>query len=241
VAAGAAWQAWHEANGATELHAGRWDGTGPDAAKATAAYVWSRSADDGEADFAEVPEATTGQTASPAAGPEASLGTVRALLGEGQYLEAEAILDAVLREAEALKAEVARNLSSHARRLLARAQAALRAGQINVAVTLSHQAHDEDRTDPVVFEGMMKVHADAGSMLTRPEDYAEAIKLLECAHRHDQSDRAIHKALTERHYRHALAMHNLNNVNKALAAVKQALNYDYKHPGANQLLQQLSG
>ena len=242
TAAGAAWQACLLANRAADLQARSWEESGQDIEPAPAS--WSQPGDAGTEDFAEV----LGKE-PPASGVEAmtsgnevlSLAAVRGLLTEGQYLEAEAALEAVLREAEGLKAELAQHLSSSARRLLARAQSALQTGQINLAVMLSHQAHDEDRTDPVVFEGMMKIHCDGGAMLSRPEQYADAIKLLECAHRHDQSDRSIHKAMTERHYRHALAMHQLNNITKSLAAVKQALNYDHKHPGANQLLQQLTG
>jgi hypothetical protein len=161
-------------------------------------------------------------------------------MAEGKRAEAQAMLDAVLREAEALRAELARSAAGPARRTLQRAEAALRAGQIQEAINLAHQAYDEDKLDPDVFEGMMRIHADAGRSLDRPEEYESAVRLLECAHHHDRTDRSIHRALADRHYQHAIVLRSRGDVAGARKIIRErALFFEPSHPGANQLLQEL--
>jgi hypothetical protein len=241
VAAGAVWQACLLHGGTTGLDSRLWSETPP--ATESSGFIPSGTGDGTEAECVEVldgPTVSSPPTTEPPETVVASAAAVRALMEEGRYLEAETMVESMSEEVETLRAEIARHLNSPGRRILARARAALRAGQIDLAVTLSHQAHDQDLSDPEVFDGMMKIHVDAGTSLSRPEDYTESIKIMLCAYQHSQSDRSIHKAIAERHYRHAVAMHGLNNITKALAAVKQALHYDRKHVEADRLLKQLT-
>ena len=43
--------------------------------------------------------------------------------------------------------------------------------------------------------------------------------VLPCVHGHVQTDRMIHRALAERHFKHAVVLRNLNNENAALVTV----------------------
>jgi tetratricopeptide (TPR) repeat protein len=86
---------------------------------------------------------------------------------------------------------------------------------------------------------MMKIHTDAGLGLSAPEQYEDAIRILTCAYSHDQTDRTVHKAMSERHYLHATAMFKLSNFDRALEAAQKALEFDPKHVQANELLAEL--
>jgi hypothetical protein len=123
---------------------------------------------------------------------------------------------------------------------LQEAQAMISTGHFSQAEHLAHEAYRDAPDDPVVFAEMMKVHADLGLALDRPEEYPDAVRILSCAHSHDQTDRNIHRALGERHYQHAVAMHGLNDTARALTALHLALSFDPKHAGANRLLQELT-
>jgi hypothetical protein len=107
-------------------------------------------------------------------------------------------------------------------------------------VGLAHTAYGEAPRDPEVFAGMMRVHVEAGQALDRPEDYETSVRFLLCAYRHDQTDRAVHKALAERHLRHAVALRRLNNLSGALKAAETALEYDPNHAEARSLHRELT-
>lgn len=164
---------------------------------------------------------------------------VRSLITDGRYTEAEQQLTALTGEVETLREMLQKRPPTRPQQLIHQAQALVIDGLYPEAVSLAHQAYGAAANDAVVFSGMMKIHADAGLGLSRPEQYEDAIHILHCAYGHDQTDRTIHKALAERHYMHAQAMQRLNNPYRALEAARQALTFEPKHMQANELLTQL--
>lgn len=167
---------------------------------------------------------------------ETNLAEVRELIDKGRYDDAEAALRAVTHAGETLKRELE---ALQPLRMLQRAQAMLSAGEYSRAVNKSHEAYEAAPDDPVIFEGMKKLHEDAGRGLDRPEEYASALNILKCAQQHDPTDRSIRKATANRHCQHAVAMKSQNNLSEALDAVNAALVVAPKHPEANQLLEEL--
>jgi hypothetical protein len=164
---------------------------------------------------------------------------IRELLAQKRHHEAQSLLVLLAADVEQLQRELG-NGRSHAQELILQAHGRLLDGFCVDAVQLAHRAYELEPTDVGIFAAMMKIHAEAGLALDRPEQYEQAVQLLACAHRHDATDRTIHRALAERHYRHAVTMKHLNNFERALAGARSALSYDPKHDGANQLLEQLS-
>lgn len=172
---------------------------------------------------------------------EVSLENARRLLEEGRLKEAGIILDAIAQGVDALRVRLQQNEAATVPRMMIhKAQALLNTGRFLEAVQLTHEAYTRAPGDPDVFMSMMRLHAEASLKLDRPEEYETAIRILKCAHGHDQTDRLIHKALAERHYAHAVAMRNLNNLSKALSITNLALSFDPKHPAANRLLDELT-
>ena len=172
---------------------------------------------------------------------EMSLEAARKLIEQGKRDEATVVLDAIAHEIEALRGKLKEDERlAIPRTLMQQAQAMINTGQFLNAVGFAHEAYAQAPDDPDVFAGMMRIHAEASLGLDRPEEYESAINILKCAHSHDQTDRLIHKALAERHYMHAMAMRNLNNLSNAFAIVDIALSFDPKHAGANQLLKELT-
>ncbi|MFO0953301.1 MAG: hypothetical protein U0835_19515 [Isosphaeraceae bacterium] len=161
------------------------------------------------------------------------------MLDDGRREEAARLLEEVDRVADQFRGELRRPPLSGPRVLLQRAQALVNAGAMNEAVALSHQAYEQARDDPEVFNQMMKVHSEVGLALRTPESYPDAERILMCAYRHDQTDRGIHKALAERHYLHAAAMFAANQPERAREAAGKALFFDPKHPGSNALIEDL--
>jgi tetratricopeptide (TPR) repeat protein len=183
----------------------------------------------------------TAATSSPAADTsELSLSRVHALLANDRRKEALEVLDLLIDQCLSLKDQLKPPPLTPARAFLEQAWSMLERGMYLDAVQMSHRAYDTDNNDPEVFSGMMRVHADAALRLDGPEDYSHAIKLLQCAHGHDQTDRMIHRALAERHFKHAVLLRNLNNENAALDTVNQALSFDPKHADARRLLEELT-
>lgn len=170
----------------------------------------------------------------PRAGGE--LANARHLLEKGRHQEAENLLREISREAEAL---LERSRSSRLR-LLEEARAALERGDIAQAVARSHEVYQLAPNDPAVFKGMMEIHVQAGRALDQPHEYERAIQVLRCAHGHDQTDTAVHKAMADRHFQHALHMRKLNNLRKAHESAQAALLYDPKHENASSLLGEIA-
>ena len=171
---------------------------------------------------------------------EASLEAARRLAAAGKPEEAEEVLASLIAEAEKLKSGLAPAEISETGLTLQKARSLLNAGQFAKAVALSHEAHQQAKDDPNVFADMMRLHAEAGLALDRPEEYASAIRILKCAHGHDPTDRSIHDALAQRYFMHAVAQRNLNNVGQAIEAIEKALQFSPKHPEANRLLEELN-
>jgi actin-like ATPase involved in cell morphogenesis len=184
-----------------------------------------------------------GSLPEPSGGGDANLATARSLLRQGRTDEAVHVLHAVLQEAQELLNEAMRTapeVPSRAKALLMQANAMLRAGEFVHAVSLSHQAFHEDPNSPDVFAGMIDVHVEAALGMKEPEDYENAIHHLMCAHTHDRTNRKVHRALAERHYRHAVVMRKLKNPSRSMEIVNLALAYAPKHEGANALQQELA-
>ena len=112
------------------------------------------------------------------------------------------------------------------RQFIAMAFDELGRGELDSAIAWSHQAYQGASGNPEIFAGMMKVHLEAATRMVRPEDYQHSIQTLLCAHQHDQTDRAIQKALAARHYQHALVMVKCNNITNALDCLRQAIQFD---------------
>jgi len=163
----------------------------------------------------------------------------RSLIGDGRIAEAEQLLAGLTTEIEGLRELLKARVLTRPQQLIHQAQALVIDGLYAEAVSLAHQAYGAAKNDALVFSGMMKIHADAGLGLSRPEQYDDAIHILHCAYGHDQTDRTIHKALAERHYMHARAMQRLNNPARALEAARQALTFEPRHVEANELLSEL--
>ncbi len=188
----------------------------------------------------EIPTGPAGEPSEPTRFTQ-----VRELIEQGRYREAGILLDNIAQEVDDLRGEIRRQTPEKvpltgSQKLIERADLMLTAGRFAEAVSLTHHAYQGAPTDPIVFSGMMRVHAEAGLAMDKPEQYEQALSVLECALRHDQTDRSIHHALAQRHYMHAMAMNKLNNPQKTLEAVKQALIFAPKHEAANKLLRQLT-
>ncbi len=252
VDTGAAWRASQNADQPLEIErmASQPPMTtgGMGAGESRTAEVSSESGTNQRAIFAEVITPVS-QEAPPALSPkkrpsetadQVDLGAVRGLLAAGESQKAEELLDKLIAEAEKLKKELRSQELTGPLLALQQARSLLNAGRFVEAVARSHEAYDQAQEDPEVFAGMMKIHADAGLALNQPEEYAAALKILGCAHNHDQTDRSIHQALAERHFKHAIAQQNLNNLSQSLEAIDKTLQFNPKHSEANRLLEELS-
>ena len=71
------------------------------------------------------------------------------------------------------------------------------------------------------------------------ETYETSIQILMCALGHDRTNREVQHTLAERHLAHAIAMDRLNNHEKALEAVGEALRFNPRLSGANELYERL--
>ncbi len=264
VAAGAALQAYQAAEqrlGAEPPLSVR--GVPEVAAELPPAKLWATPSSETDSELAEViavnetpaeinpsaPTATTSTKPVADATPigsavdpqDMSVGLARRLAHDGKRAEAAHVVNVLIQEINAFIAALQEEESlTLPRTLIQQAQAMINTARFAEAVKMSHQAYQMAPGDPDVFSKMMKIHADAGLALDRPEEYDAAITILKCAHNHDQTDRSVHKALAERHYAHAVAMRNLNNISSALSITNMALSFDPKHVGANRLLEELT-
>ena len=166
----------------------------------------------------------------------------RRLIEQGRSDDAERLLDNVTREVESLRSKLANNDKQDVSRIwIEQALSLVDAGlDFGRAVELTHRAYHQAPDDPEVFEGMLRVHAQAALQMARPEEYENSIRILSCALNHDQTDRAIRQALAERHYQHALALRELGEPAEVFAIVDQALAFDAKHAGLNKLHKDLA-
>ncbi|HYK01201.1 MAG TPA: Hsp70 family protein [Thermoanaerobaculia bacterium] len=209
--------------------------------------VPASSRTNGNAQFSEVTaieglvQKTPGTPPEPPRPPASSerFSEVRALMAQARYREAEQLVATMSRELEELRVELKSLTPTRPQQLLQQAQALVVDGRFSEAVQLAHQAYATAPHDAIVFSGMMKIHADAGLGLNRPDEYEDAVHILTCAYGHDQTDRAIHKALAERHYLHARAMQRLNNFDRSLEAAKQALMFEPRHVDTKELVAEL--
>jgi actin-like ATPase involved in cell morphogenesis len=167
----------------------------------------------------------------------------RRLIEEGKLHDAERLLDTVAREVESLRSKLAKddNKQDVPRMWIDQAVSLVESGlDFGRAVELTHRAYHEAPDDPEVFEGMLRVHAQAALQMARPEEYENSIRILSCALNHDQTDRAIRQALAERHYQHALAVRGFSEPAEVFAIVDHALAFDAKHAGLNKLHKDLA-
>jgi hypothetical protein len=233
----------------------------PEAAGLPPAKPWATSVSEADCEVAEMVSGDEGPAdfdqASPTAPPDAarvsdaarssvepqdmSVGLARKLAQEGKRTEAAHVINVIIQEINEFVGALQQEESlTVPRTLIQQALAMINTGRFAEAVATSHRAYDMAPADFDVFSKMMKIHVDASLGLDRPEEYDTAITILKCAHGHDQTDRLVHKALAERHYMHAVAMRNLNNVSSALSIGNIALSFDPKHDGANRLMEELT-
>jgi actin-like ATPase involved in cell morphogenesis len=171
-----------------------------------------------------------------------SLEMVRKLIELEMWEEATLLLDFMSKEIEALRTKLQHDEQQDvARMLIQQALSLVESGyELIRAVDLTHRAYKQAPNDPEVFEGMLKVHAQAGLHMVSPEEYETSIQILMCALGHDQTNLSIRQALAERYYKHAVAMHESNNSARAFEIVDKALAFDAKHFGLNQLHKELA-
>jgi tetratricopeptide (TPR) repeat protein len=163
----------------------------------------------------------------------------KALIEEGRYMEAANLLQQMSPDAAGAPPPAAD--TSAAKVLMREAKDMLSRGLHLNAVALSHRAYDESGVDGEMFAEMLEVHTSAGLALSSPEEYAEAIQLLMCAHAHDQTDRAIHRALVARHLAHAKAMVERGDPAAALEALDKTQTFDPNNADVAALRKQISG
>ncbi len=171
-----------------------------------------------------------------------SLEIVRKFIEHGRREEATMLLDIMGREVEALREKLRQDEKHDVPRMLIQQALSLVASGYELlgAVDLTHRAYGQAPDDPEVFEGMLKVHAEAGLQMSSPDKYDTSIKVLLCALSHDQTDRRVRQALAERYYQHALTLSKQDDWSGAFEIVDKALAYDARHPGLNQLHKELA-
>ena len=171
-----------------------------------------------------------------------SLEIVRKFVEHGQREEATLLLDIMSREMEGLRERLRQDERNDVPRMLIQQALSLVASGYELlrAVELTHKAYGQAPDDPEVFEGMLKVHTEAGLQMSSPDKYDTSIKVLLCALSHDQTDRRVRQALAERYYQYALALSKQKNWSEAFEIVDKALAYDAKHTGLNQLHKELA-
>jgi actin-like ATPase involved in cell morphogenesis len=253
IAYGAAWHASQLAGNPVELTEAE-----PDKqlaqfneSPAEAVYTQRPADDDSEAEAGFVMlvdgEEDAHEQSQPKQGPalvitaNLTLGLVRKFIEQGRHDEATLLLEVMGKGLEALKAKLQQDKKYDvARTLMQQAVSMVDDGHDPLwAVELTHRAYQQAPDDPQVFEGMLRVHAQASLHMGSLEEYETSIKLLLCALSHDQTNRSIRQALAERYYSHAVVMRKLNKT-KAFEMVDQALAYDAKHSGLNQLHNELA-
>jgi len=167
--------------------------------------------------------------------------TAKDLIEQGRYPEAIEVLRRLTSEPESADSAAPPADLTGPQALMSQAESFLERGLYADGVGLSHRAYAEAGSDGALFARMLGVHIKAATALNQPEDYETAIRLLMCAHAHDQTNRAVHQALAGRHYDHARATHALGDDETAKEAVTQALRFDPKHQDALALFDELSG
>ena len=165
--------------------------------------------------------------------------TAKELIEQRRYPEAIAVLQRLASESKDTRPPP--EASSNAPEvLMLQAESFQERGLYMEAVALSHQAYEESGRQGELFARMLGVHIKAAAALSEPEQYDDAIRILMCAHTHDQTDRGVHQALAARHYGHALAMHAAADDAAAREAVLEALRFDPKSPQALALSDELN-
>lgn len=161
------------------------------------------------------------------------------LMSEGRMEEAHAVLAELDRQVAELRRQLPPPKSILGQESLRRADALLAAGRYEEAVEQAHLAQHYAPADVAVFDRMMAVHAEAGEKLSQPEEYQRAVRILTCAHNHDQTNKRVHEALAQRHFLHATELRRRNNPALALDLLNLALKFDPKHAQGNDLLRVL--
>jgi actin-like ATPase involved in cell morphogenesis len=166
----------------------------------------------------------------------------RKLIEHRRTEEAAMLLDNMSTELDNLRSKLNRDEKSDVpRMLIQQALSLVESGdELHRAVDLTHRAYQQAPEEPDVFEGMLKVHAQAAQHMASPEEYEKSIRILHCALSHDQTNRSIRQALAERYYQHALSVRKGSDSSKVFEIVDRALAFDAKHVGLNQLHKELA-
>ena len=121
-------------------------------------------------------------------------------------------------------------------RSLQRAERLLEQNRFPEAVSMSHQAYNDDRQNPRVLAAMLDVHRRAAEAGNTPESYAKSIEWLLCANSRDPSNVAIRHALAERHLLHARQMLQRGQGAEAIKAAESALRFRPECPQTQRVL-----
>jgi hypothetical protein len=155
--------------------------------------------------------------------PERSLELVRMVLRQGDELLAQ--LD---------EPKPSRALASNPH--LENARDALTEANFEKAVAQAHKARELDPDDPSVFRDMIDIHIQAAKGSASDE---QAVRWLECAHAHDQSDTTVHRLLAEYAFRWAQHLEQEGRVPEAIKMVDRSLMFQPFSDDATKLSERL--
>lgn len=118
---------------------------------------------------------------------------------------------------------------------LSNARSCLERREFARAVSESHYAWKIAPDDPKILDDMIDVHCEAAMVNAAPEQYKDAIRWLECAFGHDESNARTRSLLAERHYLQAQELHRRGHHQEALLAAERCLRWDPDYPEAAEL------
>jgi len=123
---------------------------------------------------------------------------------------------------------------------LSKARSCLERRQFAMAVSESHYAWKLGPDDPDVLDKMIDIHCEAATASSAPEQYEDAIRWLQCALGHDESNARTRSLLAERHYLQAHELHRRGQTKAALQVIEDCLRWSPDHPGAVELQRSLT-
>lgn len=183
---------------------------------------------------------------SPSRDVQALLLPVTRLLEQGRSAEARALLEDLIREAQALSAKTeapglpAPPTSSGAilaRRAFIRAQQLLKKGKYEEAVGEAHVAWHQDPDSPDTFEKMIDIHCQAA---LASSNAADAQRWLVCAHAHDAGNIRVRQLMAEQHYLHARQLAEQGQHRQSLDVLDLCFAWNPEHEGARELQSSLT-
>lgn len=123
---------------------------------------------------------------------------------------------------------------------LTNARSLLQRRQFARAVGESHYAWELSPDDPEILDAMIDIHCQAADGSGAPEQYEDAVRWLECALSHNESNPRIRSLLAERHFVQARKLHRRGQLKEALHIAEHCLRWNPHHPGAAELQRTLT-